>query len=192
MRRCDKANLSAEQDWPRSRPPEDACSDRQNQLKDCIRQVSKERRKGVWVAQSEKRPTPDRNSGHDLNGSWDWAPASGSALTAWSLLGILSLSLSAPTLLGLYQNKWTNIKKKKKKRTEQQGGSEVFIMFITLLLCSWGSSLIAWVGGRHGGKCQPVELHRKRSSICNLSLQFISLMILGKSIRFSEAVFSHW
>ena len=51
--------------------------------------------RGSWVAQSVGRPPLDFGSGHDvtvLNSS----PASGSALTAGSLLRILCLPLSAP------------------------------------------------------------------------------------------------
>ena len=50
---------------------------------------------GAWVAQSVKHPTLDFGSCHDprIVGS---NPASGSTLTAWKLLGILSLSLSLP------------------------------------------------------------------------------------------------
>ena len=57
---------------------------------------------GPWVGQSVKHPTLDFGSGHDLT-VHEFKPASGSMLTAQSLLGILSLSLSlslsAPTLL---------------------------------------------------------------------------------------------
>ena len=50
------------------------------------------------MAQSFEHPTLDFNSGHDLRvmGS---SPVSGSVMPAQSLLGILSLSLSAPPLL---------------------------------------------------------------------------------------------
>ena len=58
-------------------------------------------RRGAWAAQSVKRPTLGFGSGHDLMGFVGSGPASGSALAAWSLLGILSPSLSAPPLLPL-------------------------------------------------------------------------------------------
>ena len=48
---------------------------------------------GAWVPQQAKLPTLDFGSGHDLTSvrsSLSW----GSVLTAWSLLGIFSLSLS--------------------------------------------------------------------------------------------------
>ena len=57
---------------------------------------------GAWVAQSDKRPTLDFSSGHDLTVGERFvrsSPASGSSLTVRSLLGILSTSLSAPPLL---------------------------------------------------------------------------------------------
>ena len=62
---------------------------------------------GVWmVAQSVKQWTLDFSSGHDLIIT-RWSPSSGSALTAWSLLGILSLSpsLSVPLLFALSLSK---------------------------------------------------------------------------------------
>ena len=43
-----------------------------------------------WVAQSVKHQTLDFGSGHDLRVVRS-SPTSGSVLTAWSLLGILSL-----------------------------------------------------------------------------------------------------
>ena len=52
--------------------------------------------RGSWVAQSVKRPTLSFGSGHDLTVSLSLSPVSGSALPAWSLLGILSLSLHTP------------------------------------------------------------------------------------------------
>ena len=55
------------------------------------------------MAQSVKHPNLDFGSGHDL--TVRSSPASGSVLSAWSLLGILSptlsLSLSAPPPLTL-------------------------------------------------------------------------------------------
>ena len=51
---------------------------------------------GTWVAQSVKRPTLGFASGHDLTVSLS---PTGSALTAQSLLEILSPTLSAPTPL---------------------------------------------------------------------------------------------
>ena len=66
---------------------------------------------GAWVTQSVKYLSLDFSSGHDLTvcgiGS---GPASGSALTVWSLFVILSPSLSVPPLLSLSQNKYINIK----------------------------------------------------------------------------------
>ena len=47
---------------------------------------------GAWVAQSVKRPTLAQVM---ISGSVSLSPASGSVLTAWSLLQILSPSLSA-------------------------------------------------------------------------------------------------
>ena len=54
------------------------------------------------MAQSVKHPTLDFGSGHDLRVR-EFEPTPGSALTVWSLLRILSfsLSLSAPPLLAL-------------------------------------------------------------------------------------------
>ena len=48
---------------------------------------------GTWVAQLVKGPTLDFGSGHDLM-FVSLSPVLGSVLTVWSLLGILSLSLS--------------------------------------------------------------------------------------------------
>ena len=48
-------------------------------------------KEAAWVAQSGKHPTLSFSSGHDLV---RLSPTSGSVLTAWSLLGILSLPLS--------------------------------------------------------------------------------------------------
>ena len=50
---------------------------------------------GAWVAQSVKRLTLDFDSGHDL-AVRELELQSGSALTAWSLLGVPSLLLSLP------------------------------------------------------------------------------------------------
>ena len=50
---------------------------------------------GTWVVHLGQRPTPDFGSGHDLRAVGS-SPASGSALTARSLLGILSPAPSAP------------------------------------------------------------------------------------------------
>ena len=55
---------------------------------------------GAWVAQSVKHPSLDFGSGHDLR-VHEFEPMLGSVLTAWSLLGILSLPLSAPLLISL-------------------------------------------------------------------------------------------
>ena len=59
---------------------------------------------GAWVAQSVERLTLDFSSGHDLRvvGS---SPALGSARTARSLPGILSLPLSRSHFLTLKMNK---------------------------------------------------------------------------------------
>ena len=51
---------------------------------------------GAWVAQSVEHPTLDFGSGHDLMVHEFESPASGSVLTVRSVLGILSLPLSAP------------------------------------------------------------------------------------------------
>ena len=67
---------------------------------------------GAWVAQFVKGPTLGFGSDHDLM-VVRLSPTSGSVLTVWSLLGILSLSpslsLSAPPMLAcrcaLSQNK---------------------------------------------------------------------------------------
>ena len=54
----------------------------------------------AWVAEWVKPPTLDFDLGHDL--IMGLSPMLGSALTAWSLLGILSLSLSlCPSTLAL-------------------------------------------------------------------------------------------
>ena len=50
---------------------------------------------GTWVAQSVKHPTLDFSSGHDLMVVRS-SPASGSALTTQSLLGVVSLPISLP------------------------------------------------------------------------------------------------
>ena len=49
--------------------------------------------RGTWVAQVVKRRTLDFSSGHDLTVR-GIEPTLGSVLTAWRLLGLLSLSLS--------------------------------------------------------------------------------------------------
>ena len=51
------------------------------------------------MAQALKPPTLDFGSGHDLMVCWSLV--SGSTVLAWSLLGILSLPLSALPLLAL-------------------------------------------------------------------------------------------
>ena len=48
---------------------------------------------GEWVAQLVEHPTLDFGSGHDLK-FMILSPMSSSVLSAWNLLGILSLSLS--------------------------------------------------------------------------------------------------
>ena len=52
------------------------------------------------MAQSVERPTLGFSSGHNL-AFHEFDPTSGSKLTAWSLLGFLSPSLSAPPPLVL-------------------------------------------------------------------------------------------
>ena len=52
------------------------------------------------MARSVEWPTLGFGSGHDLT-LHETSTVTGSALTAWSLLGILSPSLSAPPLLVL-------------------------------------------------------------------------------------------
>ena len=49
--------------------------------------------RGAQVAQLVRHPTLDLSSGHDLEHE---SPTWGSVLTAWSLLGILSLPFSLP------------------------------------------------------------------------------------------------
>ena len=67
----------------------------------------------TWVAQSVKPPTLGFGSGHDL-GSVGSSPTSDSALTARSLLGILSLllSLSASPIHAVSLKINKNLKKK--------------------------------------------------------------------------------
>ena len=71
--------------------------------------VVESRFRGTWGggAQSVKRPTIDLSSGHDL---------AVHEMTAWSLLGILSLPLSLcpSSAHARSQNEWTNFKNKKK------------------------------------------------------------------------------
>ena len=72
-----------------------------------------------WLGWSVKCPTLDFGSGHDLT-ILESSPRLGFALTARSLLGILSLPLSAPPLLVLFLSlslslslsKYINLKKK--------------------------------------------------------------------------------
>ena len=61
---------------------------------------------GTRVAWSVEHPTLDFSSGHDLTAQ-EFEPCTGSVLVAWSLLGILSpsLSLSLPHLFFLSQNR---------------------------------------------------------------------------------------
>ena len=66
---------------------------------------------GAWVAQLVEHPTLDFGLGHDLTAVGS-SPTSGSVLTVWSLLGILSFSLCVPhsrspsLSLSLSQNKY--------------------------------------------------------------------------------------
>ena len=53
------------------------------------------------MAQLVKRLSLDSGSGHDLTGSFSSSPASVSALTVQSLLGILPLSVSLSLSLSL-------------------------------------------------------------------------------------------
>ena len=54
------------------------------------------------MAQLVEHPTLDLSSGHDLMSLFvSLSPMSVSSLTAWSLLGILSLPLSASPMLSL-------------------------------------------------------------------------------------------
>lgn len=65
-------------------------------LVQCCREADAQKGSGgTWMAQSVKHPTLNIGSGHDLT-VVSSIPASGSALTAQGLLGILSLPLSAP------------------------------------------------------------------------------------------------
>ena len=66
------------------------------------------------MAQSVKRPTLDFYSGHDLTAVRS-SPTSGSVLTAWSLLGILSPSPFAPPPLARAHIHALSQKKEKKK-----------------------------------------------------------------------------
>ena len=56
--------------------------------------------RGTWVAQTVECSTLGFGSGHDLTVR-GFGPTLGSVLTAWSLLGILSLSLSLSPSLSL-------------------------------------------------------------------------------------------
>ena len=67
------------------------------------------------MAQSVKHLTHDFGPGHDLM-ACEFDPSSASALTAQSLLGILSPSLSAPPPLALYLSLKINKNKLKKKK----------------------------------------------------------------------------
>ena len=68
------------------------------------------------MAQLVERPTLGLGSGHDLTVR-EFKPHVKSALTAQSLLEILSPSLSAPPLLALYLSQNKNKLKKKEKET---------------------------------------------------------------------------
>ena len=59
---------------------------------------------GTWVTQSVKRLILDSGSGHDLP-VYEFELARGSVLAGWTLLGILSLPLSAPPQLCLFFSK---------------------------------------------------------------------------------------
>ena len=67
--------------------------------------------RSTWVPQSVRRPTLGFSSGHDLIFMRS-NPASGSVLTALTLLGILSFSLS--------QDKKEKKRKEKRKRKEKK------------------------------------------------------------------------
>ena len=72
------------------------------------------------MAQSVKHPTLDFGSGHDLRVR-EFEPTPGSALTVWSLLRILPLTLSlcpSPLMCSLFL-KINKHKKKRKSRTWQ-------------------------------------------------------------------------
>ena len=56
--------------------------------------------KGAWVAQSVKHPTLDFSSGPDLTVN-EFEPGIRLHTPVWNLLGMLTLSLSAPPLLSL-------------------------------------------------------------------------------------------
>ena len=66
---------------------------------------------GAWVAHLVKRPALGFSSGHDLTLFVGSSPTSGSLLTVWSLLGILSPSLSACPLLALFLLNKNKLKK---------------------------------------------------------------------------------
>ena len=63
--------------------------------------ITTKQQRGAWVAQSVKRPT--RRFGSVTVPEFE--PRINSVLTAWSLLGILSLPLSLPLPCSLSQNK---------------------------------------------------------------------------------------
>ena len=79
----------------------------------------------AWVAQSVKRPTVDLSS----CSLWVWAPHWTPLLTAWSLLGILSLPLSDPLPLALSLWKINKLKKKKKSKWRGMVFSETLIIY---------------------------------------------------------------
>ena len=76
---------------------------------------------GAWMAQSVECQAPDFGPGHDPR-VMGLSPASGSALRAWSLLGILSPSLCPSAThthalsLSLSLSKWVNKLKKNKNK----------------------------------------------------------------------------
>ena len=70
---------------------------------------------GTWVALSAKRPPPDFGSGLDLR-VLSSSPVSSCELTAWSLLGIVSLPLSLP--LPHEHSLWINKQTLKKKQKQ--------------------------------------------------------------------------
>ena len=78
--------------------------------------------RGTWVAQSVECPTFGLGSGHDL---WyrSLSPTSSSALTAWSLLGILSPFFSTPPLLALCIFLKINKNKLKNPRAAKPSGN---------------------------------------------------------------------
>ena len=84
-------------------------------------EITSKTERGTWVAQSVERPTLDFGSGHDLTVIRS-SPASGSVLTAWSLLGILSLPLPCSHLLScsLSLSLSLSLSKQNKTKTKEE------------------------------------------------------------------------